>query len=82
MNRQSAHRVANGLFDTIETLGDMPARGNFPKELDYLGRRDIRELHCGAYRIFYQIEERGVFVIAVADGRRDMREFLRRRLER
>jgi len=79
---QRAEQVLTALRDLLATLADMPHRGNVPKEMALLGTAGPRELHWQSYRMVYEVTGSTVAILAVADGRRDMREFLRRRLER
>lgn len=61
-------------------LATAPQRGAYPKELLDLGTRAYREVFFKPYRILYQITDKRVDVVLVADGRRDMRSLLLRRL--
>jgi toxin ParE1/3/4 len=63
-------------------LEKYPARGRYPKELERLGVLLYREVYFKTYRIIYQIQGREVIIHAVVDGRRELREFLERRLIR
>jgi len=45
-----------------------------------LGIRDYRQTFFKPYRIIYRVEGRRVYVYLIADGRRDMRTLLERRL--
>jgi len=45
-----------------------------------MGIRDFREVHFKPYRIIYRVYGRRVVVFLMADGRRDMRALLARRL--
>ena len=44
------------------------------------GIREYREIFFKPYRIIYRVMENNVYVLAIADGRRDMRTLLQRRL--
>lgn len=70
----------HGMDECWTKLSQLPDRGNMPKELVAMGRRDFRELHYKHYRIFYRVEGTRVMVHAVVDGRRNIAEFLSRRL--
>lgn len=76
--------VADTLLDEvtaqIETLEHFPERGAIPKELQALGMTDFRQTLCGPYRLIYRVLDTVVFVIVIADGRRDMGALLQRRL--
>ena len=45
-----------------------------------LGIREYREVFFKPYRIIYRVMGDGVYVLVIADGRRDMRALLERRL--
>ncbi|HEY1630477.1 MAG TPA: type II toxin-antitoxin system RelE/ParE family toxin [Rhizomicrobium sp.] len=76
----TAMRILEGLDACWSKLAQFPNRGNVPKELQAIGRDDIRELHYKPYRIFYSIAGDQVRVQAVVDGRRDIQEFVKKRL--
>lgn len=78
---RAAH-VEDRILEAISALARHPERGPFPKELLALGMREFRQAYFKPYRILYRIEKesRRVDVYLVADGRRDMRTLLARRL--
>jgi len=76
----NAVQVTAGIEAAIGTLKRLPARGRHPAELLALGIRDYRETSFKPYRIIYYVEGRRVFVTLIADGRRDMRALLARRM--
>ena len=45
-----------------------------------MGIREFRELFFKPYRIIYRIVGRNVYVLLIADGRRDFQTLLQRRL--
>ncbi|MCY3667349.1 MAG: type II toxin-antitoxin system RelE/ParE family toxin, partial [Gemmatimonadetes bacterium] len=55
-------------------------RGNYPAELLDIGIREYREIFSKPYRIIYRVMENNVYVLLIADGRRDMQTLLQRRL--
>ena len=77
---------ANHVLDRIEKvfagLSESPRRGSYPKELLDIGIREYREVFFKPYRIIYRELEDDVYVLVIADGRRDMRALLERRLLR
>lgn len=75
-----AEQVAQRIEQAFLSLADMPNRGAHPHELLEFGNRDFREVHYKPYRIVYRVYEREVVIMLVADGRRDMRALLARRL--
>ena len=72
--------VAKGIERTYASLAVFPNRGAYPQELLEMGVRDFREIHFKPYRIIYRVYARKVVVFLIADGRRDMRTLLARRL--
>jgi toxin ParE1/3/4 len=45
-----------------------------------VGLREYREVYFMPYRIIYRIIAQHVYVMVIADGRRDMQSLLQRRL--
>ena len=86
VSRQDAPGRAEHVLDRIEqafhALSAFPERGRRPRELLELGIREYREVFFRPYRIIYRVMGDGVFVLVIADGRRDMRALLQRRLLR
>lgn len=75
-----AEHVARQIEDAFLSLVGLPNRGSYPRELLALGNRSFREIYFKPYRVIYRVNEREVVVFIVADGRRDMRSLLARRL--
>ena len=75
-----AEAFLEAVLDKIVTLEQFPMRGSIPVELKELGLSEFRQLLFRPYRLFSHIAGRTVFVVAIADGRRDMRSFLEKRL--
>lgn len=75
-----AKRFLDDVLGLVETLDEFPDRGSVPPELDALGIREFRQIVMRPYRIIYRVEGATVFVMLVADGRRDMQMLLERRL--
>ncbi len=77
-------RKAEALLDKVEglfeELTELPERGSYPKELIALGIREYRQIFFKPYRIIYRIIDKKVYVMLIADGRRDMQTLLERRL--
>jgi toxin ParE1/3/4 len=82
--RHDAPENADYVLEKIETafhsLSDSPERGTYPKELLALGIREYREIFFKPYRIIYRVGGGSVYVLLIADGRRDMQTLLQRRL--
>ena len=77
---ERAEHVLQRISDAIDGLAQFPERGSYPRELLSVGMREYRETRFKPWRIVYRVEGRGVFVYLIADGRRDLRELLARRL--
>jgi len=75
-----AQNVLTKIEKTFESLSKSPERGVYPKELLSLGIREYREIFFKPYRLLYQIIESRVYILLIADGRRDMQSLLERRL--
>ncbi len=75
---------AEALLDTLMAkaagLETFPYRGSIPPEITQFGANAIRQTHAGPYRIIYRIAGTTVYVMLIADGRRDLRALLERRL--
>jgi len=77
-----AERVLRRLEQRAATLESSPARGRVVPELGSFGMRTWRELVVRPYRLVYRIEGGTVTVLAVFDGRRDLKDVLLERLLR
>ena len=75
-----AQNVLNRIEQTVQALSELPARGSYPGELLDFGIRKYREVFLKPYGIIYRVKEEEVYVLVIADGRRDMRALLERRL--
>ncbi len=75
-----ADDVLDRIEEAFEGLSGHPHRGRHPGELLDIGIREYREVFCKPYRIIYRVVGETVYVLVVADGRRDMRSLLERRL--
>ena len=64
----------------LQRLSESPERGNRPRELLALGLGDYRQVFFKPYRIIYSIRRKDVYVLLIADGRRDMESLLQSRL--
>jgi toxin ParE1/3/4 len=75
---------ANHVLEQIEKsfagFSENPQRGTYPKELLAIGLREYREIFFKPYRIIYRVMAENVYVMVIADGRRDMQTLLQRRL--
>ena len=75
-----ADELLNNLEQIVNSLSEFPRRGTYPKELLPLGIREYREIYHHAYRIIYRIMDNKVYIMLIADGRRDMQNLLQRRI--
>ena len=77
---QKADYVLEQVDRAFARLSELPERGTHPKELLALGIREYREIFFKPYRIIYRVMDKNVYVLLIADGRRDMQTLLHRRL--
>jgi toxin ParE1/3/4 len=77
---ESAEAVLGKIEAVFSSLAAFPERGVYPGELLALGIREYREVFSKPYRIIYRVMSGAVYVYLIADGRRDMRTLLQRRL--
>ena len=77
---QKADYVLGQVERAFSRLSKFPERGAYPKELLALGILEYREILFKPYRIIYRIMDKNVYVLLIADGRRDMQTLLQRRL--
>ncbi len=75
-----ADRVLQHIVSAARALSTHPERGAPPRELRELGIREYRQVLHKPYRIIYRVVDNRVIVYLIADGRRDMRSLLARRL--
>jgi toxin ParE1/3/4 len=79
-----APREADYVLERIEKvfskLIEFPERGAYPRELQAFGIREYREVFFKPYRVIYRVIEKNVYVMLIADGRRDMQSLLQHRL--
>jgi toxin ParE1/3/4 len=75
-----AQAVLSKIEKAFERLSESPDRGSRPKELIALGIQEYRQVFFKPYRIIYRTIDTNVYVLLIADGRRDMQSLLERRL--
>lgn len=75
-----ADDVLEQIEKAFSSLAEYPECGNYPAELLDLGIREYREIFSRPYRIIYRVMKNNVYVLLIADGRRDMQTLLQRRL--
>ncbi len=62
---ETAWRWEDAVFAAVERLEEFPLSGRVVPEF---GRRDIREVICGDYRIIYRVKRKQPEVISVRHG--------------
>jgi len=77
---QKADYVLAQIEKSLSRLSQFPEQGSHPKELLALGIREYREVFFIPYRIIYRVMDKNVYILLIADGRRDMQTLLQRRL--
>ena len=73
-----ALHTLKALRSLVASLSQYPERGSYPNELISLGIKEFRQLQMPPYRCIYRIINADVYVLIVADGRRDMQTLLQR----
>lgn len=79
-SKAKALNTLEKLRSSVASLSESPERGAYPNELTSLGIKEFRQIQTSPYRCIYRIINTDVFVLIVADGRRDMQALLQRRL--
>ncbi|WP_275097008.1 type II toxin-antitoxin system RelE/ParE family toxin [Sedimenticola hydrogenitrophicus] len=77
---EKADYVLGQIETAFSSLSENPQRGVYPKELLAVGLREHREIFFKPYRIIYRVMSENVYIMVIADGRRDMQTLLQRRL--
>jgi len=77
---EQADYVLDKIEQAFSSLSENPERGAFPKELLAVGLREYRGIYFKPYRIIYRVIAENVYIMVIADGRRDMQALLQRRL--
>ena len=77
-----AEAVLTQIERVVESLGKQSMRGAMVPELAVLGMPQYRQLIVRPYRVIYQKLDAHVFIVLVADARRDMQTLLQQRLLR
>lgn len=75
-----ADALLDVLIERVVALEMLPMRGSVPEELATLGITEFRQVLLPPYRIIYRVYATTVFIMLIADGRRDMQALLERRL--
>lgn len=65
---EAARRWVLSLFRVVERLESFPESGRFVPEIS--GRRDLREVIHGEYRIIYRLESERISILTVRHARR------------
>lgn len=77
---ESTGYVLDQIEQALNSLKEHPQRGVYPKELASVGIREYREIYFKPYRLIYRILADKVYIMVIADGRRDMQSLLQRRI--
>lgn len=75
-----ADQVLARIEKVFDSPSETPQRGAYPRELLAMGIREFRELFFKPYRIISRGVGRNVYVLLIADGRRDFQALLQQRL--
>lgn len=75
-----AQGILKSIEDAIDTLTSQPKRGHKPHELYDIVNTNYLEIIANRYRIIYQIKDNIIYIIAILDGRQDVKTHLLKRL--
>ena len=75
-----AEKFLIAIEDAVQSLTEIPQRGQQPHELYQIPHPQILEIIKDRFRTIYKILPERVVVIAIFDGRQDVRRHLRKRL--
>jgi len=75
-----AAALLDAILEEVGTLERFPHRGAVPDELAGLGLRNFRQRLVPPCRLIWRVIGNEVFVLAIAETRRDMQALLERRL--
>lgn len=76
----NADHVLDRIMEIVDSLSRFPERGRYPPESNTLGIREYRQTSFKPYRVIYRVLDAKAVIHMIADGRRDMRLLLARRL--
>ena len=79
-SKDDADALVLSLFEKAQSLRQFAKRGARPQELEGHGCDEYHQILHGRYRLIYSVIGDQVTLAVIADGRRDMRALLQRRL--
>ncbi len=77
---ERSHAVAERIRGLLELLEGQPEAGSVPAELAVHGITEFRQLVSSPYRVIYTYTQDAVYVLLIADGRRDFQAMLKQRM--
>lgn len=75
-----AASIVDSLEAKVQSLSEHPERGHKPHELYEISNNFILEIISGYYRIIYKLMAQRVVIIAIFEGRQDVKSHLTKRL--
>ncbi len=75
-----ADYVLDRVLQAAESIAALPSRGSRPRELPPATQAEYRQVLFKPYRIIYEIDGTDIVVHMIADGRRNLKSLLLRRL--
>jgi addiction module RelE/StbE family toxin len=61
-NPDAARAIVNNIYESRKRIKEFPTQGHVVPEI---GKKDIREIFCGSYRIIYQIEAKRILILTI-----------------
>jgi plasmid stabilization system protein ParE len=81
-NPRTAENILEKLIVKINTLDHFPYRGGYVPELLVKNIKDYRQITEKPWKIYYNIKDNTVNVLAVIDSRRNLKDILMNKLLR
>lgn len=78
--KEKASQILNRIVDAIKSLEKNPLRGHKPHELIDAVADKYLEIISNPYRIIYRINSSTIFIIAIFDGRQNVKAHLNKRI--
>jgi len=75
-----AEHILGRIEAAFKSLSGSPQRGAYPRELLAMGIREYREVFFKPYCLIFKVVGTKVYVLLIADGRRDLQTLLQRRI--
>ena len=79
-NPRTALTIMEKIQKKIDSLDHFPYRGSFVPELLVKNIKDFRQISEHPWKIYYKIVENKVYIMAIVDSRRNLKDILMNKL--